>query len=267
MVFHKNDTEKAMDIGILREPKQHVPRLLTITNGVLAKVRDLREYCEPGSDPRFWRLEVKKPQVTTISLRQVNGDFDRKTAGSLYDQDFRWIMDLEDKDFYERDLTNELPHTDLLFPILRIDRGNFYTKLKSPVLNRDPTPKPFGSVAAVIGCDISYEPTGTEPVGKEIIAELKSDRASIFKFLNKPNTIYEITNTPPDVILDRGVGHAHSKSKLVGPTTDDHFHHYYDLFDPKPSPIFSFTEADPDPDPEPTLCGVSRLGTRKDPLK
>jgi len=266
MVFHEDKANKLMEIGILTAA-EHIPRLLTITNGVLAKSFDLRPKINPLKP--HWRLEVKNPQTTAITIRTAVANFNRAAAGSdaQFNDDFRWIMDLEGPEFYNRDLTADLKHTELLFPIMKIPFGEFYTKLKGPVLDRTPSPDDFGSIAAVIGCDISYRTTGSAPIGKEVIAELKSDEATVFSFLNKANTIFEITNTPPDVIVDDSMAHDHSDdARTMAVATMDHFHHYYSLFDPQPSVKFSFSEADPDPDPEPTLCGVTILGTRGGPL-
>jgi hypothetical protein len=271
MILHEDKQRGRMEIGVLREETLHVPRLLTITNGVLERVLDLRQFRDP-SDPRDWWIEVKNPLMAEIRLRENHSsEFDRIKCETdpAFDEDFRWSMDLEGSDFYDRDLTNELPNLDLLFPLIFIDRGEFYTRLKSPVLNRDPSPTPFGSVAAVIGCEIPYKPEGTDPSKPEVIAELKSANGTLFSFKHRPNTIYEITNTPPDVLLDAEMG-AHHHSPAVRKGTDppdDHFHHYYSLFNPKPDPEFMFSEPDSTPDPEPTLCGVGRLGTRKDSLE
>jgi hypothetical protein len=265
MIFHEDKKAKQMEIGVLREETQHVPRLLTITNGVLERVLDLRKFLDPA-DPRVWTIAVKNPLTSVIKIREKSsGKFDRIKAGPdpAFDDDFRWIMDLEGEDFYNRDLTSDLQHLDLLFPLMNLCQGEFYTRLKSTVLARKPAPKPFGSVAAVIGCDIPYQTVGASPGKPEVIAELNRDGGTIFSFEHRPNTIYEITNTPPDVLLD-GDEPVHHHSDTTG-TSDDHFHHYYSLFGPKPSPIFEFA-ADADPDPEPTLCGVGRLGTRKDSL-
>ena len=268
MIFHKDEENDRMEIGILRV-HGHIPRVLTIKNGVLAAVRVFEE--EDLKQP-FWELEVTNPVGLGVST-YTNGSvkFERKTHKD--DRDFRWIMDLEARDFYNRDLTKEM-NTNKLMPVLHVPHGEFYTRLKSPLLLRKEGPgefEPFGCVAAVTGCDIPFDGGG---------AELKvAGGSTLFTFKNEPNTIYEITNTPPDVVPPpeqdgRHVGGPHTEAtpatqrKTEGKDSPpDHFQHYYDLFPVIPSPRFEFQPANPTPGPDPALCGKGMLGKRTNPLR
>jgi len=98
MVFHEDPSGKVMEVGILREPTEHVPRLLTITNGVLEHVLDLRPFFDTAvPNTRIWHLDVKKPLAEGVKLRFRSLTFKRTDVGSnpLFDDDVRWIMDLE----------------------------------------------------------------------------------------------------------------------------------------------------------------------------
>jgi len=263
MVFHHNNANNAMEIGILRQ-ESHVPRILTITNGVLADVFDLRtrpELADPNN--RSWRLEVTAPAASGISVYTNGSTFDRKTHND--DRDFRWGMDFEGPDFYDKDLSTVML-TNRLTPVLQIPSGEFYTRLKSEPLNRREDGgalKPFGAIAGVTGCDISIR-------GGSVTLKDQAD-SDIFRFKIDgapvpPNTIFEIANTPPDVLLDQNSTHGHVAHDDLH---SDHFQFYYNLFEPQntPRPKFGFESAlDTAPGPDPRLCGKAQVGLRTDPL-
>lgn len=266
MVFHEDPANQLMEIGFLRA-EGHIPRVLTLTNGVLANVFDLRSRPELDTDAaREWQIEVSNP-VKRGASAYTNGSigFDRQTHPD--DRDFRWIMDFEAGDFYNKDLTDAM-EAQKLKPVLRVPYGQFYTRLKSPQLKRSQdttnTASAFGAVAGVTACDIPI--TGGT-------AELKvagPTGATLFSFNteNLGNTIFEISNTPPDIplTLASGSGHEH-----MGHTNGamDHFQFYYDMFRPDrmPSPKFSFKALESEtPAPDPFLCGKTMVGRRTIPL-
>jgi len=110
----------------------------------------------------------------------------------------------------------------------------------------------YGKSAAVIGCDITFEDTGT----LKLMAG-GSTGAVVKEFIADPGTIYEISNAPPDVPFDAP----------TPPTAPGHFHMYYDrLFNRPPSDQFDLSRDDGAPAPDPTLCGVTFLSMRRDPL-
>src|SRR5262249_9228670 len=153
---------------------------------------------------------------------RIMGSFNRQT-GSGNDQDFRWIIDLENNEFPYGDIDTtfhlnrtKLPH------IIRVTSGELYTRLKSQPLDRIKNQDPaalFGPIAGVIGCDIKVN-TGD--------VKLLPDGSAnpIFTFRNEPDVIYEIANSPADTAA----------------TTMDHFHHYYDLFSRQPPDKFAFNK-------------------------
>lgn len=265
MIFHEDERNQLMEIGMLRE-ETHVPRILTIKNGVTAALQDLRSRPEL-SDPthRIWRLDVTKPAKEGIRIyTNGSGDLDRKTHGD--DRDFRWIMDFEGKDFYDRDLTEQMISKKLM-PILQIRQGEFYTRLKSPPLKRkedDGAFKLFGAVAGVTGLDIPIN-------GGSVTLTVAGSETRIFSFVKEgesipANTIFEFANTPPEVFLDPHGGHGNGGHG--GQVHRDHFQFYYNLFPPNnlPSPKFTFEPLDLAPGPDPALCGKGRVGLRKPPL-
>lgn len=266
MIFHEDKTNNLMEIGILREPG-HVPRIITIKNGVHADVYDLRERPELDDESsRSWRIEVTNPAQKGISTYTDGQMFDRKTHPN--DRDFRWIMDFEGSDFYDKDLTAQVDARKLM-PVLQVPVGQFYTRLKSPSLNRSEDGgelREFGAIAGVTGCDIVLEGGTAElsAVGGGSIFQFKSEGESL------ENTIFEITNTPPDVpaVFGTGSGHGGHGGHTGASPHQDHFQFYYGLFLPGriPSPIFGFRPLDGSPAPNPALCGKGRLGRRTEGL-
>lgn len=259
MILHEDKANQMMEIGILQE-ETHIPRILTIRNGVLADISDLRLKPQLGdTQHRAWRLEVTNPVQQGISLYTDGNKFERQTHED--DKDFRWIMDFESDEFYNKDLTGQML-TKKLMPVLQIPNGEFYTRLKSPSLARSKDAgavAPFGAVAAFTGCDIQVE-------GGSVKLKVADTDDDLFTFKTEEsslaNTIFEITNTPPDVLPV--LGHVHG-----GHQHSDHFQFYYDLFSPQnmPSPKFGFEAlADDSPAPDPRLCGKGIVGKRTDPL-
>lgn len=231
----------------------HIPRILTMQNGILSSIFDLRLRGELGNI-RNWELIVTDPVQETAETVEEPGDFDRITHTA--ERDFRWLSDLEAKDLHNRPLNAEL-NTRQLLMVLYVRHGQFYTKLRSPVLKRRKLAPPaiddYGRNAAVVGCDIQVGDAG----GVKLMAG-GSAGVEVFDFASDANTLYEISNGPPDV-------------PEQAPTPVDspgHFHMYYDkLFNARPRDQFDlFRDDDGAPAPDPTLCGAAYLGRRGDPL-
>ena len=231
----------------------HVPRILTMKNGVLAEIQDLRLTQPELGNVRNWELVVTD-STQPVSTDEQGATFDRKT--STYARDFRFITDLEGIDLHNRPLSGEINTRQLLL-VLYVRNGQFYTKLQSPALKRtrvNPPPQtiPYGTSAAVIGCDITFADTGTLKLRAG-----GSKGVEVKEFIAEPGTIYEISNAPPDVPFDMPI-----PSNALG-----HFHMYYDkLFITSPADQFDLTRDDNAPAPDPALCGVTFLSLREDPL-
>lgn len=235
---HEVEGSPSMEIGIL-EAHEHVPRIMTFRNGV----REETQLLDMGNPAKLWRLVVDNPVGAGISLRQT-GSFNR-LAGTGREDDFRWIIDLENAEFPYGDIDENFQlKRNALKHVIQIPAGEFYTRLKSPELARsenEGVPVDFGAIAGVIGCDIQVRSGGAKLIWAD-------GEPPIFEFSSDPKVMYEIANAPADI-----------ETEPV-----DHFHHYYDIFKNEPPKKYGFErkvvgEAGP-PGPNPALCGKIFLG-------
>jgi hypothetical protein len=260
---HDHSTEPASHADHSNHEVVHIPRILTTKNGVLSSILDLRNRPELGT-VRNWELVVTNPVDAEVTLfpqvvppGSALAPFDRAREGSgdTFEKDFRWITDLEADDLHGRDLSLEINTRQFLF-VLYVRNGLFYTKLRSPSLRRrrlsQSYREPYGRTAAVVGCEITVADDG----GVRLMAG-GTDGSIVFDFDQGEGTVYEISNGPPDVPVE-------------GPASLDdsgHFHMYYDkLFNQPHRDQFDLMTDDQAPAPDPTLCGVTFLGKRQDPL-
>ena len=233
----------------------HIPRILTTKDGVLSSIFDLRNRPELGT-VRNWSLEVTNPTppASGITLRQLM-PFDRTRPDFGDAKDFRWITDMEAHDLHDRDLSLEINTRQLLF-VLYVPQGTFYTQLRSPVQRKKRRNRAnadsYGPIAAAVGCEINFDAGG----GVKLMAG--GPRGStVFNFDHDEGTVYEISNGPPDVPAD----------EPVPLDAQNHFHMYYDkLFKISPRDRFDLLSDDEAPSPDPTVCGVTYLGKRQNPL-
>jgi len=241
MVFNKQTDRAGKDyfeIGILDARPSHVPRIMTFFQGIRKDTRLLEP--DMNKPPKLWELQVEQPLQNGISTRQAgSGVIDRHDA-SVPPDDFRWIIDLEDSEFPYGNIDQHFHLNRMMLPhVLRINNGEFFTRLKSDPLFRhqvNGTSTDFGAVAGVIGCDINVNGGKAKLVG--------ADPANpIFEFDSDANLSYEFSNSPPDTAQP-----------------GDHFGHYYHLFKTQPPVKFGFENppgpAGPaGPGPNPALCG------------
>jgi len=143
----------------------HIPRILTMKDGVLAEVFDLRNRPQDLGMVRNWELVVTDPTqaLQPLTTDEVGANFDRRSHNHA--KDFRFITDFEANDLHNRPLSRELNTRQLLL-VLYVHNGEFYTKLQSPTLRRTrvngpPQPVTYGKAAAVVGLDITLADTGT----------------------------------------------------------------------------------------------------------
>jgi hypothetical protein len=246
MVFHYMDG--VMEIGVLEDGKSgHVPRIITTKNGVVSSIFDLRSVDDFGH-VRDWEIEVTNPLQAMATKFQQGDVFNRRNHP--YERDFRWITDLEGSDLHDKDLSDDID-TSRIKTVLRVRHGEFYTRLLSkPLLRQNVRPPgqpiPYGMAAEVTGCDIAFN------IGQ---LRLKAGNSQVLTFDEgvEDGVIYEFSNAPPDVPVDRP--HEHG----------GHFHMYYhDLFKvhEPPHQFDLVPEDDPDPAPDPATCGATILGRR-----
>jgi hypothetical protein len=273
LVFHKlvDASGRAMfEIGVLLTLPSHIPRIITIRNGVLADILPLESLIKHAHP--YWRLDVDNPIGNGVSTYTA-GEGPVHRMDSSVEKDFRLINDLESADFYGEDLTEKLD-TRVLEPILHVPHGIFYTRLKSPEVNKfkdHEANRHLYRFASVTGCDIPLFGGGATLVEEDT-------GHPIFTFENTPNTIYEFTNTPPDVhghdmmpaaTIDQQAGDAtHHGTESHDDDPPDHFQFYYNLFrDPAHEDKFHFETPSPSTAPHPALCGALMLGKRKSSLR
>jgi len=235
----------------------HIPRILTTKNGVLSSIFDLRNRPELGT-VRNWSLEVTNPDppASGVTLRQ-RGPFNRTAAGSGddFEKDFRWITDMEASDLHGRDLSLEINTRQFLF-VLYVPQGTFYTQLRSPVQQKKRRSSSlienYGPIAAAVACEINFGSGG----GVKLMAGGPKG-STVFNFDHDDGTVYEISNGPPDV----------PASEPIPLDAPNHFRMYYDkLFKNSRLDRFDLLTDDRAPAPDPTVCGVTYLGVRRDPL-
>ena len=273
LVFHQLNVAgqpKIFEIGILPENTgqvsgdmtehiEHVPRIMTIRNGVLESTTPLQKVIE--DTPGVWQLVVDQPATVGVTTRQSDTTSDKvDRVNPPMSEDFRLILNLANSEFPYGKITGKPiapppvgTQIDLskLQVVVRVPSGEFYTRLPSNLLNRqeDPDNGPissFGCIAGVVGCDISLNGTGAALVGPG------GGASTIFPFKADQNVIYEFSNSPPDIAEHSGPG--------------THFMRYYQLFHPAVKK-FDFKNQIGGPGPNPALCGAIYTGETNEPLK
>ena len=240
LVFNKQTDRTGKDyfeIGIL-DASGHVPRIMTFVQGVRKETKLLEP--EMNKPPKLWQLQVEQPTRPGITLRQVSSSVIDRHDNTVPDDDFRWIIDLEDSEFPYGNIDRRFHlNRSMLRHVVQINNGEFYTRLKSDPLFRHQVnggSMDFGAVAGVIGCDIPVNAGKAKLVGAD-------PNEPIFEFDSNANLLYEFSNSPPDTAQP-----------------GDHFHEYYHLFQTQPSVKFGF-ENSPGvggaaaSGPNPALCG------------
>lgn len=236
------------EVGIHSLPGDHIFRINTITNGVLEATK-IFERRDIESGLRDWSLEIDGAVGLGVHQFTDGTAFERLTQNND-PEDFRWVMNVEDRAEFFGPLGNNITARNLR-PVLRIPRGTFYTRLKSFPQEREKDSggfTDFGRVGAAVGCDIRLTGSGA----KLMKLPASGSPLEAFSFdATRRNTIYEIVNTPPDT---------------TAPTAD-HFGHYYHALLDGSLPRFRFQpKSSGGPAPSPALCGEIFLGERTDPL-
>jgi len=237
----------------------HIPRVLTMENGVLADLLDLRNRPDLLGVVRRWELRAVNPVGSEATLKGT-GPADRKQEPTDSNrEDFKWIVDLEGPDMHNKNLTADISTARLLM-VLIVRNGEFSTKLISPFLNRETLgggTDPFGFAAAVTGLDITCTVSNPNDEGA---VDLLAGSTLVKRLQPKKgrDTVFEISNAPPDVPAEA--------ANPIGAA--GHFHMYYDkLFINHPPDVqFDFEAIGSAPAPDPALCGVTFLSQRTDGL-
>jgi hypothetical protein len=205
MAFRRDHEEQSFAVGILPAPEHE------FTIQVLEKSpQGISSYSIPMNVAKgdTWLVEIPA-QRKGVSYYQ-NGVFDRQNGvGDI--RDFRWLIDLEGKEFYGHRLATNRQH---MAVEVKFSSGEFYTKTTTSPLQRrmgGNTFEYFGRVAQEIATDVFLEDGDfvltSQATGKEIL-----------RLQEKPDTTYELVfeNAPPPT------HHV--------PMGANHFQYYYGFF-------------------------------------
>ena len=204
MVFHSDQARQYFEVGILKAP-EHEFRVQVLENspdGVSSFSLPLEQ-----TGPDVWSLEFPRP-TSGVSFYQ-NGSFDRK-SGVGDEKDFRWLVDLRSKEFYDHELQAD---SDQLGIVLRLSSGKFYTNKRTPPLMRkkgNSAFEYFGWAAQEVATDVF--------LGEGDMV-LKSEKAGteLLRLKQKPDSTYEI------IIENAPIPQEHMISSA------NHFQYYYQL--------------------------------------
>jgi len=267
MVIHKVETVEPnfFEIGVVHDDL-HFLRINTIKNGVVAAI----DFLEVNAEHRIWNLEVDNAIGSGVGTytQGESGSIDRERH--QYERDFRWITELGE--LFEN--VEEKIDTTKFSPVLRIRNGLFSTRAKSAELVKivDGASEPFGSIAAVVACDVPMIAGGAVRIVEEATGR------TLFTFDMDENTIYEFGNTPAEVPNHAGPhagpGHdhdddapPHDHAEATDPCSDEHFKRYYKLFrEPESEISVCFKKVSAHPAPDPATCGAAGLGGLKGPF-
>ena len=215
MAFRRDHEEQTFAVGILPAPEHE------FTMQVLEKSpQGISTYSIPmnqlmGAKGDTWLVELPA-QRSGVSYYQ-SGVFDRK-KGIGDSRDFRWLIDVEGKEFYGRKLTIDQRHMGVE---VKFSSGEFYTKTTTRPLQRKMGAKTFeyfGRVAQEIATDVFLE-------DGDFVLTSQASGAEILRLKQKPDTTYELVfdNNPPPTQHD-----------AIGA---NHFHYYYGFF-PMPKSLW-----------------------------
>jgi hypothetical protein len=220
MAFRRDQKEQTLAAGILPAPQHE------FTVQVLEKsAQGISTYSIPVNVSKgdTWLVEIPA-QRNGVGYYQ-NGVFDRqKGVGDT--RDFRWLIDLEGKEFYGRRLAIDRQHMGVE---VKFSAGEFYTKTTTRPLQRKlggNTFEYFGRVAQEIATDVFLEEGDfvltSQATGKEIL-----------RLQQKPDTTYELVfeNAPPPT--------QHLAMQA------NHFQYYYGLFPMPKSQWYEFRVVPP----------------------
>jgi len=222
MAFHPDPAGQYFEAGILPAP-DHELRMQVLEkslDGVSNSVVPLGQYANLKSD--IWLLEFPS-KSKGVSFYQ-SGSFDRK-SGVGNSRDFRWLIDLEGADFYNRKLQ---PNTSQLGVSFHIHSGEFYTKTMTlPLMRRrgDGTFEFFGRAAQEIAIDVFLE-------DGDMILRSEQSGTEMFRLKEKPDTTYEV------VIENVPASQDHMAMSV------NHFQYYYRLFPMARTDWYEFKVAD-----------------------
>ncbi|HWP43458.1 MAG TPA: winged helix-turn-helix domain-containing protein, partial [Blastocatellia bacterium] len=197
---------------------------LQVQRGVQVSADTLRRWLHPLG--WVWKRAKLVARDDDVELFINDFDFDRKrlsedqssvSIGSRERLDFRWVLDLEGKEFDKHPPTLKLKPGGLS-PIIEFPHGLVFNEELSPKVNRsvgNGQPEPFGRISDAVGIDIDARPSDQLVLRGE-------NGEDIFRIpVEKDRKVRVFINNIPPVAKPPG-----NKPEPVS-----HFHMYYDVFE------------------------------------
>ena len=239
MALRQDHEEHTLAVGILLAPEHEftIQVLEKSPQGISTYSIPMNQLMASKSDT--WLVEVPA-QRNGVSYYQ-NAVFDRKKGlGDI--RDFRWLIDVEGKEFYGRKLALDRRHMGVE---VKFSNGEFYTKTTTRPLQRKigaQTFEYFGRVAQEIATDVFLED------GDFVLTSQASGR-EILRLKQKPDITYELVfeNNPSPM------------QHLA--TEANHFQYYYGFF-PMPKSLWYEFRVIP-----PALSQIGLRGTNLKPVQ
>ncbi|HEU4871060.1 MAG TPA: hypothetical protein VFT08_09450 [Pyrinomonadaceae bacterium] len=218
MTFRRDDEEQTLSVEILPAPEHE------FTIQVLEKSpQGISTYSIPVSQVIASKNDTLLAEFATkrygVSYYQ-NGVFDR-TKDTGDSRDFRWLIDLEGKEFYGHKLAVDQRQIGVA---VKFSNGEFYTKTTTRPLQRrmgSKTFEDFGRVAHEIATDVFLE-------DGDFVLTSQASGAEVLRLKQKPDTTYELVfeNAPSPM--------QHPAMRA------NHFQFYYRLFPMPKSQWYEF---------------------------
>ena len=221
MAFRRDHEEQTFSVGILPAPEHEftIEVLEKSAQGVFTYSIPMNQMVSSKSDTLLVEVPTKRNGVSYYQ----NGVFDRKKGiGDI--RDFRWLIDLEGKEFYGHKLATDQQQMGFA---VKFSNGEFYTKTTTLPLQRKMGGKTFeffGRVAQEIAADFFLD-------DGDFVLTSQASGAELFRLKQKPDTTYELIfeNAPPPT--------HHSAMRA------NHFQYYYRLFPMPKSQWYEFRVA------------------------
>jgi hypothetical protein len=223
MALRQDHEEHTLAVGILRAPEHEFTMqvLEKSPQGISTYSIPMNQLMGSKSDTLVVEAPAQRAGVTYYQ----NGVFDRtKGLGDI--RDFRWLIDLEGKEFYGRKLAIDQHHMGVE---VKFSNGEFYTKSTTRPLQRKVGAKAFeyfGRVAQEIATDVFLE-------DGDFVLTSQVSGTEILRLKQKPDTTYELVfdNNPPPM-----------QHPAMGP---NHFQYYYGFFPMPKSQWYEFRVVSP----------------------
>ena len=220
MVFHSDPAGKYFEAGMLPAPEHRFR--IEVRETSASGVSSFSVPVESSKNHDVWTFELPNSIQRGVNLFK-NGAFDRK-AGIGDERDFRWAVDVEGKEFYNRQLSTK---QNQLGPVMRLTSGEFYTKTRTRPLLRNKgngTFEYFGRAADEIAADL-FVGAG------DVVLRSANTGKEILRLKDKPGTTYEI------VVENEFLTDTHAVN--LG-----HFGYYYSLITKPRDEWYDFKAAD-----------------------